>query len=269
MKVSSERARRETDSLLAGARMLVLLVEEDSAVRALVERVLDAEGYDVLSAANSDQALAIVEDERQVDLLLINREASSSSDRQLSAKVRKSVVLQKPFTRHSLAAQVREALSGDTTVRPPMRILLVDDEPGTVLAMKLNLEQHHYDIACAEDGEEALRSIEQRMPDLIICDYRMPKMDGLELVARVRSTPETAAIPVILLTAKAFELDAREIRKQFGVEAVLPKPFSPRELLRLTERLLAAKVAVLRTDLDSDGSKTFGAGGFGSASGLA
>jgi DNA-binding response OmpR family regulator len=119
------------------------------------------------------------------------------------------------------------------------RILLVDDEPCTVLALKLNLQRHNYDVACAEDGQEAWTAIERYKPDLIVTDFRMPKMNGLELAALVRTNATTAGVPIILFTSKGFEISEHDLRRQFSIEAVVPKPFNPREFHRLADRLLA------------------------------
>ena len=121
----------------------------------------------------------------------------------------------------------------------PKRILLVDDEPCTVLALKLNLQRRDFEVACAADGEEAWTAIERQKPDLIVTDYRMPKLDGLELATRVRANPATADVPIVLFTSKSFEISERELCRQYGIAAVVPKPFNPREFYRLAERLVS------------------------------
>lgn len=118
------------------------------------------------------------------------------------------------------------------------RILLVDDEPCTVFVIEYSLRQHGFEVACAADGDEAWAIVEQQKPDLIIADYQMPGLNGLELTARVRANPETRGIPIILFTAKGFELSAEEILEEFGIVAMLPKPYHPREFIRLIERTL-------------------------------
>ena len=121
----------------------------------------------------------------------------------------------------------------------PKRILLVDDEIHIVRASEFKFRRLGYDVLCAGDGEEAWELIQQSKPDLIITDCQMPRLDGLGLAARVSGHAETCHIPVVMLSAKGFELSADEIREQFGIVALLPKPFSPRELAELAENILA------------------------------
>jgi CheY-like chemotaxis protein len=120
----------------------------------------------------------------------------------------------------------------------PKRILLVDDEIHIIRAAEFKFQRLGYDVVCASDGEEAWAAVEQQRPDLIVTDCQMPRLDGLGLAARVSGNAATADIPIIMLSAKGFELSAEEIREQFGIVALLPKPFSPRELVRWVEQIL-------------------------------
>jgi DNA-binding NarL/FixJ family response regulator len=110
------------------------------------------------------------------------------------------------------------------------RLLLVDDEPNLLRAVAACLRSEGYEVRTARSGRDALVSLAESIPDLIISDVRMPGMDGHALVHRIRSSPRTALIPVIFLTAK----DQREDRTQgfrTGVDAYVTKPFEPDELL--------------------------------------
>jgi CheY-like chemotaxis protein len=95
-----------------------------------------------------------------------------------------------------------------------------------------------YDVVCASDGEDAWTQIQKRQPDIIVTDCQMPRLDGLGLAARVRANPRTAGIPMIMLSAKGFELSPEEIREKYGIHTLLPKPFSPRDLVRNVEQIL-------------------------------
>jgi CheY-like chemotaxis protein len=119
------------------------------------------------------------------------------------------------------------------------RILLVDDEIHIIRASEFKFQRLGYEVACANDGEEAWEQIQKKKPDLIITDCQMPRLDGLGLAARVYGNAETTDIPIVMLSAKGFELSADEIRERFGIVALLPKPFSPRELACLAENILA------------------------------
>ena len=116
-----------------------------------------------------------------------------------------------------------------------MKVLLCDDEVHILRAAEFKLARAGYDVRCAADGQEAWEAIERDRPDLLITDLQMPRLGGRELIERLRQRPETRRLPVIVLTAKGFELSPQELAEKWGVLAVLGKPFSPRELLRLVE----------------------------------
>ncbi len=80
-------------------------------------------------------------------------------------------------------------------------------------------------------------------PQLVVTDLQMPLLDGLGLAKRMRAHPDLKDIPVILLTAKGFELDEEELRAEYGVQQVLCKPFSPRELVSVANSLLGTVAA--------------------------
>ena len=115
------------------------------------------------------------------------------------------------------------------------RILLCDDEVHIVRAAEFKLARAGYSVECAADGQAAWETISRERPDLLITDLQMPRLGGLELIERLRQRPETHDLPVIVITAKGFELKPHELAEKWGVLAVLGKPFSPRELLRLVE----------------------------------
>jgi len=118
------------------------------------------------------------------------------------------------------------------------RILVADDEIHIVRAVALKLSNAGYEVVTAADGQEALDAIAQQSPDLVITDCQMPKVNGFELCQRLASNRSTCAIPVMMLTAKGFEFDEDEAKRELGIEAVVSKPFSPRELLALVKETL-------------------------------
>lgn len=117
-------------------------------------------------------------------------------------------------------------------------ILLCDDEYPILRAAEFKLNRAGYNVTCGNDGQEAWEIIQQRKPDLLVTDYQMPRMNGLELCKQVRSCAETSDLPIIMLTAKGFELSLDDIQTEFGVIELLSKPFSPRELLQLVDDTL-------------------------------
>lgn len=109
------------------------------------------------------------------------------------------------------------------------RLLVVDDDPGLLLAVSETLRADGYDVKTARRGSEALTIVAQSLPDLIISDIRMPGMDGYELVKHLRSNPRSRLVPIIFLTAKDETAD-RIQGFRTGVDAYLTKPFEPEEL---------------------------------------
>jgi two-component system phosphate regulon response regulator PhoB len=117
------------------------------------------------------------------------------------------------------------------------RILVVDDEPDVLDLVTYNLGQAGFQTDTAADGAEALRKARSSAPDLILLDLMLPEMDGLEVCKLLRRDSKTSSIPIIMLTARASELD-RIVGLELGAADYVPKPFSPRELvLRVKKRL--------------------------------
>lgn len=117
------------------------------------------------------------------------------------------------------------------------KALVVDDEIHIVQVVAIKLRNNGYDVTTAENGEVGLELAGQIKPDIIITDFQMPIMTGLEMVAKLRKQPETADIPVIMLTARGFAIE-EEKREDLKISAFLSKPFSPREVLKTIEDIL-------------------------------
>jgi two-component system, OmpR family, alkaline phosphatase synthesis response regulator PhoP len=121
----------------------------------------------------------------------------------------------------------------------PKRILLCDDEAHILRAAEFKFKRAGYEVVCAFDGQEGWERLLEHRPDIVVTDCQMPRLNGLQLAERIRGTPETADLPVIMLSAKGFELSETEIREKFGISTLLTKPFSPRELFQRVEAMLA------------------------------
>jgi two-component system alkaline phosphatase synthesis response regulator PhoP len=117
------------------------------------------------------------------------------------------------------------------------RILVVDDEIYIVHILEFTLTMEGYEVLTAADGEEALRRLEQDRPDLVVLDIMMPKVDGYEVLRRIRADEEFRQLPVILLSAKGRPVD-RETGLEIGADDYIVKPFSPRRLLEKIQDLL-------------------------------
>jgi two-component system, OmpR family, alkaline phosphatase synthesis response regulator PhoP len=126
----------------------------------------------------------------------------------------------------------------------PKRILLCDDEPHILRAAEFKFRRAGYDVLCAFDGQEGWEQLLASRPDIVVTDCQMPRLNGLQLAERIHTTPETTGLPVIMLSAKGFELSGVEIREKFGIRALLAKPFSPRELFERVEATLAGEALV-------------------------
>lgn len=118
------------------------------------------------------------------------------------------------------------------------RIVVCDDEAHIVRAVSMKLSKAGFDVETASDGQVAWEAIHREIPDLLVTDYQMPRLDGLSLCRRLREQTTTHDLPVILLTAKAFEIDHDEMKTDLGIAEIVLKPFSPRELLKIVRQIL-------------------------------
>jgi two-component system alkaline phosphatase synthesis response regulator PhoP len=117
------------------------------------------------------------------------------------------------------------------------RILMVDDEKDIVDLVAYNLEKEGYETLKALDGEKALQLVRTKTPDLVVLDLMLPGIQGLEVCKRIRKDPETASIPIIMLTAKGAEID-KIVGLEVGADDYITKPFSVKELLARIKAVL-------------------------------
>jgi two-component system, OmpR family, alkaline phosphatase synthesis response regulator PhoP len=117
------------------------------------------------------------------------------------------------------------------------KILVADDEVQYVDVISYKFRNAGFEVITAANGREALELVKKECPDLVIMDYQMPEMDGLELCMEIRKDPKLSHTPVILLTAYGMIIDEQE-QKKAKISVLMPKPFSPRELLAKARELL-------------------------------
>lgn len=117
------------------------------------------------------------------------------------------------------------------------KILIVDDEEDIVNLIAYNLEREGYSTVKTFDGEAALKILQTQRPDLMILDLMLPKMSGLDICRNVRRNPSTAALPIIMLTAKSDEID-KVTGLEIGADDYVTKPFSVRELIARVHSVL-------------------------------
>jgi two-component system phosphate regulon response regulator PhoB len=132
------------------------------------------------------------------------------------------------------------------------KILVVDDEPEAVELLKFNLQQAGYEVATAADGASALKKARAAAPALVLLDLMLPEIDGLELCKMLRRDAATARLPIIMVTAKATEID-RILGLELGADDYITKPFSPRELVLRVKKLLERVSRVDESEVHSFG----------------
>ena len=117
-------------------------------------------------------------------------------------------------------------------------VLVVDDDPVIQRLLHDTFEMDGYAVLVAGDGVEGLERAQADHPDLVVLDVMMPRMDGLEVARRLKADPGTASIPILLLSAKAQEVDVRA-GSATGADDYVTKPFDPLDLLERVEALIA------------------------------
>lgn len=120
-------------------------------------------------------------------------------------------------------------------------ILVVDDETHILHVVCMKLKNAGFDVITAEDGEEGLEAALEHHPDLVITDYQMPFLTGLELCQKLKEHEATRATPALMLTARGFSLDSEQLART-NIVAVLSKPFSPRDVLARVQELIGGSV---------------------------
>ena len=121
-------------------------------------------------------------------------------------------------------------------------ILVADDESHILHVVSLKLRNAGYTVVTARDGQEALELAQQHKPDLLITDYHMPQLSGLELCQKLKQDPNTSGIPAIMLTARGYHLEPSDTEKS-GILRMLSKPFSPLNLLATVNEVLEHQAA--------------------------
>jgi two-component system, OmpR family, alkaline phosphatase synthesis response regulator PhoP len=134
------------------------------------------------------------------------------------------------------------------------KILVVEDEPDIAKLVSYNLTQERFKVSTAEDGEQALKAIQREKPNLVVLDLMLPGLSGVEVCRILRERPETAKLPILMLTAKAGEAD-RVLGLELGADDYLAKPFSPREMVARVRAILR------RTNVNAETPPSYDKGG--------
>jgi two-component system alkaline phosphatase synthesis response regulator PhoP len=122
-----------------------------------------------------------------------------------------------------------------------MKILIVDDEPDILKMTEFRIRKAGFDTITAVNGEEGLEKAEKERPDLILLDYRLPKMNGLDVFKILQSSDELREIPVIFLTASRGNEDIKNMLEESGAGNIMIKPYDPVDLIKKISEALGAE----------------------------
>jgi signal transduction histidine kinase/DNA-binding response OmpR family regulator len=235
----------------------VLVIDRDPEVADLIEKYLQRRGYDVVKAHTADEALAvaltvqpraitldvILHEGDGFDLLHRLKERPETKDIPVvvlsivcdegkSCRMGAANYLEKPIDQGRLLKIIDEIVG---SISSPVA-LVVDDDRSVVKVLSETLRKKGFAVVAAYDGNEAVAALEQRIPDIIVTDLKMPKMDGYDLIQRVKTTPEWAEIPILVMTAHRIDRDRIDILELAAHR--LHKPFSPELIADEVEALI-------------------------------
>ena len=130
----------------------------------------------------------------------------------------------------------------------PSKVLIVEDDPDIIDILSYNLKQADLKVTSVPDGSSALAEVKRRLPDLILLDLMLPKVDGLEVCRLLKSDTETKNVPIIMITSKGEEVD-RIVGLELGADDYIIKPFSPREVVLRVRSVLKRSVADFQKEI--------------------
>jgi CheY-like chemotaxis protein len=125
------------------------------------------------------------------------------------------------------------------------KVLIADDEIHIIHVVAIKLRNNGYEVIAANNGAEAYELACSERPDIVVTDFQMPFVTGIELIEKLRKNEDTMHIPTILLTARSFAI-TQEMQDSLGVQECLSKPFSPKELLKTIEDILYQRAVAVR-----------------------
>jgi DNA-binding response OmpR family regulator len=117
------------------------------------------------------------------------------------------------------------------------RILIVDDEPNIVTSLEFLMRREGFEVDIAADGEQALRAVGRIVPDLVLLDIMLPRLNGFEVCEKLRSDPRSSHVKIVMLTAKGRDTDV-EKGMALGADLYVTKPFSTKELVERIRQML-------------------------------
>ncbi|MAD98129.1 MAG: response regulator [Flavobacteriaceae bacterium] len=117
------------------------------------------------------------------------------------------------------------------------KILIVDDEPNIVMSLEYAFKKQNYEVFIARDGQEALNILESEIPNVVLLDIMMPKVDGYQTITQIKNNPQLTDVKVVFLTAKSKAADV-EKGLSLGADKYLTKPFSIRKVVNEINQLI-------------------------------
>jgi len=117
------------------------------------------------------------------------------------------------------------------------RILIVDDEPNIVVSLEFLMKREGFEVAVAGDGEAALKSVEEKTPDLVLLDIMLPKKNGFEVCQTIRANPAWQGVKIVMLTAKGRDTEVAK-GTALGADAYMTKPFSTKDMIAQVRQML-------------------------------
>jgi len=246
-----------------GARPIALVIEDNAHAASLMRLQLEPEGFQIVLATTAEEGLKRLANLRpaviMLDIMLPDMDgwdflarikqpgspsanipvviASIIADAQKAFSLGASAMLQKPVSRENLIDTLKGL--GLAQEPPPVKVLVVDDDPKAVELLSAYLVEPGYTVLRAYGGKEGIAMTQREHPNLLVLDLMMPEVSGFEVIEELRSNPDTAAIPIVAVTAKALTAEDRAILNS-SIAAVLEKgSFSHKRFASEVQRALA------------------------------
>ncbi|NIV14582.1 MAG: response regulator [Aliifodinibius sp.] len=256
----------ETIDLLSDKRR-ILVVDDNEDVLTLLKQQLEEAGYQVITAAKSNQVLTQAKKYQPslitLDIILDNTDGFEileqlkadpetkdipvviasvlTNIRNKSLALGAADYIVKPFDKEQVLKAVQrliEVIEPHHTNKRFKKILVVDDDKDIVRWLKEALDDYGFDVSGAYNGQEALLLIQEKQPDLILLDLKMPNMDGFAVIEKLRAEDTTANIPVIVITGSSIDRKRDKIKVLgLGTGHLITKPFTFSELVSEIKRL--------------------------------
>ena len=244
----------------------ILVVDDEQDIREIIRIPLTQDGFQVIEASNGKDAIELAKKEKPdlitMDIMMpridgfaaakIIKEDPQTKDipiiilSVLSQDKKKFIrgitdYISKPFRPDELVAKIKEALEKTNLENKSRNILVVDDDPNVIDIITISLENKGFTLVSASDGTEALEKLKIFIPNLIILDIQMPKMDGYELIKRLKKEPKFNFIPIIVLTGTYISQEDIKHGLTLGATKYLTKPFDITALVKEIEDCLCQK----------------------------